>query len=589
MKKVIHLIALILTISVFNAKAQEILCVDAIGASDYYISWSPPATPCGPFVNYEIWAANDPNNAFTLITTITTATQTDYTHVNGITVGSPIYYYIVFNYNCPGQPPSTSPISTSDFGSYQPEISSINVTNSGIEICWEESTFPQTTAYVVSYLLPNGLAQPIDTVYGITNTCYTDIVSNPNDENLQYTLIYMNGCGSFSQYNEIGYQLLHATADQQGCNQLIEYEWGQYTNPYNLGYYYQILVNINGSADTLVSTQAGNQNIYNLFDFLDGDTIAMRVEVIDSNGVPRSNSPWRYDTAQIVQPPTEFYIYHLSVVNDTQIDISFFIDNNAELRNMQIDTSKYGSDFDWVERYDRSVFAGLGNIYLPDTTSPPYANNWRYYRITANDSCNTNHYSTIGRTIFAEAKLNDFFKNEVLWNPFELEDATVNTYRLYRDYGAGMQYVESFSPSTTDFSYIDDISAYYDQLGNFCYKVEAEYTFEYPDGSTENFVSSSNVSCVEERPTIYIPNAIVPSGTNNEFKPYIVFGNPTNYKMQIFNRWGALIFESHDVNTGWQGTNNGSLVPLGGYPYIIEFTASDGQKIKKKGIVSVIR
>ena len=76
---------------------------------------------------------------------------------------------------------------------------------------------------------------------------------------------------------------------------------------------------------------------------------------------------------------------------------------------------------------------------------------------------------------------------------------------------------------------------------------------------------------------------------NNEFKPYIVFGNPTDYKMQIFSRWGELIFEGNDPNSGWFGTKNGSDVPTGGYPYVIRFTASDGTAIEKKGIVTVIR
>ena len=102
-------------------------------------------------------------------------------------------------------------------------------------------------------------------------------------------------------------------------------------------------------------------------------------------------------------------------------------------------------------------------------------------------------------------------------------------------------------------------------------------------------MSASNIACVKQRPSVYIPNAIAPNGVNNEFKPYIVFGNPTDYKMQIFSRWGELIFEGNDPNSGWFGTKNGSDVPTGGYPYVIRFTASDGTAIEKKGIVTVIR
>ena len=567
--------------------SQQILCVESQG-NNMSISWSLPAVPCGPFVSYEIWVSNNPLAAFSLAGTVTSAAQTTYIHINAFNLGDPLYYYIIYNYNCPGLPPIISATATNAFGSFQPEIVSLNVLPTGVEVCWDTSAFIQTAGYVISYLLPNGLAQPFDTIFGINTTCYLDVNSNAYDPDLVYTLTYLDGCNNMSQYNDIGYELILVTSDQQGCNQLIEYEWANYTNPYGLNFSYNIYVQINGGPIALVNNQAGNQNIYNLFDFLDQDTVQFRVEVIDDNGIPRTNSPWITDTAQIVQPPREFYIKYISVVSDFQIDITYYIDTIAELRNMEIDTSKYGVNFKLVERFDASLFPGLGNIYLPDTTSPAY-NAARYYQIAANDSCGDDHFSTIGRTIYAKAGLSDFFVNKVEWNAFELEDAVVNTYRLLRDYGAGLQLIATFPPGSGTFKYTDDISDFANQEGTFCYRVEAAYTFTYPNGATEEFVSSSNISCVQQRPSVYIPNAIAPNGINNEFKPYIVFGNPTNYKMQIFNRWGELIFEGNDPNSGWFGTKNGSEVPTGGYPYVIRFTASDGTAIEKKGIVTVVR
>jgi gliding motility-associated-like protein len=565
---------------------QQILCVESQN-NDVSISWSLPNIPCGPFVNYEIWVANDPTAAFTLIGTVNIEAQNNFIHINAFAIGDPLYYYIIFNYNCPGTPPLISTTATNAFGSFQPEIISLNVLPSGIEICWEESEFIQTSGYIISYLLPNGLAFPMDTAFGITSTCYLDTESNVFDPDLLYTLTYLDSCGNQSQYNDIGYELILARSEQEGCNQLIAYEWDNYSNPYSFDFSYNIYVQINNGPIELVNNQAGNQNVFNFFDFIDGDTVLFRVEVIDENGIPRSNGPWITDTAQIVQPPREFYISYLSVVNDFQIDITYFMDTIAELRNMQIDTSKNGVAFNMVERYSAALFPSLGNIYLPDTTSPAYTAA-RYYQISANDSCGDDYSSTIGRTIYVEADLNDFFLNKVEWNGFELEDAVVNNYRLLRDYGAGLQLIETFPAGGGSFEYLDDVGDFVNQQGIFCYRVEAAYTFTYPDGSTEAFISSSNIGCVEQRPSVYIPNAIAPNGVNNEFKPFIVFGNPTDYKMFIFNRWGELIFETNDPNSGWFGTKNGSTVPTGGYPYVIRFLASDGTMVEKKGIVTVI-
>jgi len=46
---------------------------------------------------------------------------------------------------------------------------------------------------------------------------------------------------------------------------------------------------------------------------------------------------------------------------------------------------------------------------------------------------------------------------------------------------------------------------------------------------------------------------------------------PLGYNLQIFNRWGTLIFESQDYNIGWDGTYQGVIVQEGTYIWKIEF------------------
>jgi gliding motility-associated-like protein len=58
--------------------------------------------------------------------------------------------------------------------------------------------------------------------------------------------------------------------------------------------------------------------------------------------------------------------------------------------------------------------------------------------------------------------------------------------------------------------------------------------------------------------TIYVPNTFTPdnSGTNDVFKPVMEGFDPNEYTLYIFNRWGNLVFESHDMDHGWDGTIN---------------------------------
>jgi gliding motility-associated-like protein len=85
--------------------------------------------------------------------------------------------------------------------------------------------------------------------------------------------------------------------------------------------------------------------------------------------------------------------------------------------------------------------------------------------------------------------------------------------------------------------------------------------------------------------TLAIPNIFSP--TNDSFNEtfHLVFsadGSTTavsNYSMQIFNRWGTLVFETTDPNNNWNGTMNGNDAATGVYFYIVEAKYANGESI----------
>jgi len=68
-------------------------------------------------------------------------------------------------------------------------------------------------------------------------------------------------------------------------------------------------------------------------------------------------------------------------------------------------------------------------------------------------------------------------------------------------------------------------------------------------------------------PTIFTPNG---DGINDVFNP--VIENSESYSMTIFNRWGSTVFETNNVNTGWDGKKNDSKVAEGTYYFLIEYS-----------------
>ncbi len=42
-----------------------------------------------------------------------------------------------------------------------------------------------------------------------------------------------------------------------------------------------------------------------------------------------------------------------------------------------------------------------------------------------------------------------------------------------------------------------------------------------------------------------------------------------NFELFIFNRWGQILWESHDTSSKWDGTYNGEVVQAGTYVWKI--------------------
>jgi PKD repeat protein len=71
------------------------------------------------------------------------------------------------------------------------------------------------------------------------------------------------------------------------------------------------------------------------------------------------------------------------------------------------------------------------------------------------------------------------------------------------------------------------------------------------------------------------------------FRPFVE--NVIEYRLQIYNRWGALIYESHDLNKGWDGYfGNGNLAPQGVYVWIASGRYADGGYFEKAGDVTFL-
>jgi gliding motility-associated-like protein len=89
---------------------------------------------------------------------------------------------------------------------------------------------------------------------------------------------------------------------------------------------------------------------------------------------------------------------------------------------------------------------------------------------------------------------------------------------------------------------------------------------------------------------IMIPNAFSPNGDglNDKFGAESA-GNPLDYEMRIYNRYGQLLFTSHSIESKWDGTYGGKPVDMGTYFYKIYTECTNNTKNNYKGDVTLIK
>lgn len=130
-------------------------------------------------------------------------------------------------------------------------------------------------------------------------------------------------------------------------------------------------------------------------------------------------------------------------------------------------------------------------------------------------------------------------------------------------------------------------------------------TFSFPEGFKGEYpiqlIVTTEEGCtdtVTEILTInsdiifYAPNAFTPDGDeHNQVWQYYVDGiDVNNFELKIYNRWGELIWESHNPAEAWDGTYNGEIVPSGAYNWVasVKDIYTDNKK-NFRGSISVLR
>ena len=276
----------------------------------------------------------------------------------------------------------------------------------------------------------------------------------------------------------------------------------------------------------------------------------------------------------IDSPYVDIELVTTAPANDAIIEVYWTVKHDENLNkpfNIYRRTSKNG---DWNLIDSAPSSARMYTDRRVQTGQQAY-----YYRVSLRDLCNTTISSPQHRSILAKINLeNDSFMR-VNWNPYVgWNEGGVGEYLVYHstDDDTSTQIVRSLNDTT--YQMLDDLTAF-----RHCFRIGAV------NADNDSLISLSNRICMEFEPLLWIPNAFSPGSwdqVNNTFR--VVAVRMRSYELQIYNRWGGLVFTSDDPAKQWDGTYKGGECPEGVYLYKVNVI---GQKknIFRSGTLHLLR
>ena len=448
--------------------------------------------------------------------------------------------------------------------------------NTSDSISWRRSYEPDFDHYVLWWEQPvaSGVWVAVDSMYNVLDTTYTHFGLNTLNNSYCYRLQVVDICGYRSDLDS---SRIHCTIDLEaspGIDQAL-LSWNPYIG-WDSVYAYDVyrVQNYDTNATQYLGSTSGG-----ITTFIDSTVVCYedycyRIRAREFGGFHEKS--WSDTSCALpihIPNPIPLYICSATVVNDTFVEISWMLPPSSNAAMLFLDRSIDGQTWSQIQMLPPSAqsFTDV-NVNVHDRSY--------YYRISMIDSCgDLGPFSNIGRTILLQADVPNGLPF-LDWNPYEDWSGGVLTYTIevLNDATQTWQVVTSNSGSVTNF--MDGITNIDQPI--YCYRIIA-------DESAGACRSMSNIDCVPIGPSLYIPNAFTPNGDglNEEFQLKGLY--IAEFHLMMFDRWGALIFESFDINYSWDGMYHGKAAQEGVYVWLVSSRGFDETRIDRRGSCTLIR
>ncbi|NBB88211.1 MAG: T9SS type B sorting domain-containing protein [Bacteroidetes bacterium] len=557
----------------------NLFCASNQGDGRDTLRFDIPPVSCGSVDSLSIFQSDSPDGPFTLIQTTDNITATAVSISNP--GNNPKYYHLRLIANCAD---SLSPPSDTLSNILPPivPIQYVSVKDGETIIRWIDlsSQISKIRNYII-YRVDVG-TEPIDTVPAPQDT-FVDPNSSANLQSEFYYLQALDGCGLSGSLGNQPHNTIFLQDSIDPCGRRAILNWNEYGAWDSVAYYSLHVSQNSGPAIQIDSLHPSRQRaeIPNL-DAQVEYTYYIEAHHPDSSYRARSNALTR--TPDIRQGIRTLNFWGADV-QDNAIEFQWEWNADAELVqaeliNVEESTENIDLENQILNLQQKNTISFTSDLVNESPLS---------FFIETRDTCDSLYRSDTIRTAHLSAISLPSFENQIEINQPQLGSAVqASSCRLLRF--RNNQVETSFPIGPTQSVFTDPFDALERPDDELCYQLECSGQIETLSGETRNIQFRSNIACPSREIRLQIPNALRPEGENQEFKPLILFENSiSSYQMQIFDRWGRLLFETNEPKEGWRGQGNKQNLPAGVYVYRIHIEQRQGPPVTKKGTVTLIR
>jgi gliding motility-associated-like protein len=549
------------------------------------ITWS--ALPCSNFDGYIIYSSLDTLSPLVPIDTVTNPAQLGF--VNSNTSETARFYRV--SLLCGGVIVSSSTI-VRNTRPITPNIRSVSIINNQPVLSWYPSPSTEVIGYQIYKENPYGSGNffPYPANNQLVNSLsFADV--NSSSLLVRYALLAVSNCNSglLGEGNALDgttgpHSSISLDVSIDSCSRVINLDWNDYENWSDGVDFYIIYRSISGAAAQAIDTVFSSNYVYP--NAQNGDQLEFYIEAKEKN---QNNSALSNSVQILVNVNREMdYLYLINVSIDTSSnrpEVTWKWDIDTDFGSAQIQR-KLEIESNWQSIY---IIPNLGtetNTYI-DLSAESDTKKYDY-RIQFTDLCGNSISSNIGSNILLRARAGNDFVNFINWSELDISYAVANQYNLFKNLPSNTSRIANLS--STQLTYQDQINVRVNEEGNSCYFIVTDATVNLPNGFSSYIQTRSNRVCVKQDAILWFPNAFVPDGKNSIFKPLVALGYTLkSYNLQVYDRYGAIVFETNDINSSWDGTKSNQLMPQGVYIYIARFTQDDGTEDEQTGTVTLIR